>query len=142
MKPPCVCVCAAMCGEVFESEIIVQRCFSAGEKRGGNRSAHQVRTFTKLKNARCAAYLQRWVLFEGVPVLGVVAVGVSHGVRVLAEDDRPRFVALLRNADDLIDACVHWTDDVRRTRAAAAAFVLDRPRIVALADKAGHGEVR
>ena len=94
------------------------------------------------KNAHLRSYLQRGVLFERVPVLGVVAIGVSHGVRVLAEDDRPRFVALLRNADDLIDARVHWTDDVRRTRAATSAFVLDRPRIVALADKAGHGEVR
>jgi hypothetical protein len=94
------------------------------------------------QNALSRPYLQRWVLFERVPVLGVVAVGVSHGVRVLAEDDRPGFVALLRNADNLIDARVHWTDDVCRTRAAASAFVLDRPRIVALADKAGHGEVR
>lgn len=63
-------------------------------------------------------------------------------MRVLAEDDRSGFVALLRNADDLIDARVHWADDVSRTRAATSAFVLNGPRIVALADKAGHCEVR
>ena len=63
-------------------------------------------------------------------------------MRVLAEDDGAGLGRVFRDAHDLVDARVHWTDDVCRTRAAASAFVLDRPRIVALADKAGHGEVR
>ncbi|MNC22080.1 hypothetical protein D3C75_700700 [compost metagenome] len=76
---------------------------------------------------------------EGLPVFGKATKAVAHCVGVLTEDQRTRFI---RHADPLfnrpfryrreglilIDAGIHWTNNVGRGGVGAASFVLHRAR--------------
>ena len=81
------------------------------------------------------AALQRVVAVEGGVVVGQAAVAVAHRVRVLAQDQRARVVAVVRGRPrlDRVDVGVHRADDVGRAPAAATSRARSRPRSAAAA---------
>ena len=83
------------------------------------------------------AALELWVALKGCEVVGQTAVAIAHGVRELAQDQRPVVCARLGPGDDRLDWCVHRADDVGRQVSTApikagwsanGTFVVERTR--------------
>lgn len=61
---------------------------------------------------------------KGLAVFVVVAQSVAHGMRILALDDRPRLAGLIRQLEDLVDACIHGAHNVCGRRLRSPSLVM------------------